>query len=237
MIQAGYKQFCPLAMAAEILCTRWTLVLIRELIAGSSRFNDLRRGVPRMSPTLLSKRLKDLEDWGIVERRLAKAEKGVFEYHLTEAGLGLDGIINAMGCWGQQWVGSESTLENLDCALLMWDMRRNLDPTPLPKKRTVVEFVYSDQPSSKSHWWLVIEPKGDVDLCWSDPGFEINLFVTTDLRTMTSIWMGISTVAMERSKLVLSGPAHMIRTMQTWLGLSPFASIQKRANGALLYKG
>lgn len=227
MAQASYKQFCPVAMASEVLCTRWTMVLMRELVAGTTRFNDLRRGVPKMSPALLSTRLKELELAGVVERRPLHSEKGVFEYHLTEAGKDLRPVIEAVGMWGQKWVESSLSLKNLDPSLLMWDMRRNLNPTPLPPHRTVVQFLYSDLPSTKSHWWLVIEPEGEVDLCWSDPGFEINLYVTTDLRTMTAIWMGVSTVDSERNKMELLGPMEIVSTMQTWLGLSPFASQKK----------
>jgi DNA-binding HxlR family transcriptional regulator len=228
MTQPGYKQFCPLAMAAEVLCTRWTLVLIREFIAGSTRFNDLRRGVPKMSPTLLSQRLKELEDAGVIRRRVLRSEKGIFEYQLTEAGRELGAVVEALGFWGQKWIGSAESLKNVDPSLLMWDMRRNLNPTPLPNKRTVIQFLFSDLPASKSHWWLVVEPRGEVDLCWSDPGFEINLYVTTDLRTMTSIWMGYTSVDKERGRLKLSGPQGIIKSMQTWLGLSPFATVRKQ---------
>jgi DNA-binding HxlR family transcriptional regulator len=228
MPQPSYKQFCPLAMAAEVLCTRWTLVLIREFIAGSTRFNDLRRGVPKMSPTLLSQRLKELEVAGVIKRKIVQSEKGIFEYQLTEAGRELGAVVEALGFWGQKWIGSAKSLENVDPSLLMWDMRRNLDPTPLPNKRTVIQFLFSDLPASKSHWWLVVEPRGEVDLCWSDPGFEINLYVTTDLRTMTSIWMGLTSVHKERGKLKLSGPQGIISSMQTWLGLSPFATVRKQ---------
>jgi DNA-binding HxlR family transcriptional regulator len=215
-------------MAAEVLCTRWTLVLIREFIAGSTRFNDLRRGVPKMSPTLLSQRLKELEEAGVIRRRVLQSEKGIFEYQLTEAGRELGAVVEALGFWGQKWIGSAESLENLDPSLLMWDMRRNLNPTPLPNKRTVIQFLFSDLPASKSLWWLVVEPRGEVDLCWSDPGFEINLYVTTDLRTMTSIWMGLTSVDKERGRLKLSGPQGIVRSMQTWLGLSPFATVRKQ---------
>jgi len=215
-------------MAAEVLCTRWTLVLIRELIAGSTRFNDLRRGVPKMSPTLLSQRLKELEGAGVIKRKILQSEKGIFEYQLTEAGRELGAVVEALGFWGQKWIGSAESLENLDPSLLMWDMRRNLNPTPLPNKRTVIQFLFSDLPVSKSHWWLVVEPRGEVDLCWSDPGFEINLYVTTELRTMTSIWMGLTSVEKERGKMKLSGPQGIIKSMQTWLGLSPFAAVRKQ---------
>ena len=227
MTQPGYKQFCPVAMAAEVLCSRWTMVLLRELIAGSTRFNDLRRGVPRMSPSLLSQRLKELEQAGIVEKRPLPSEKGVFAYHLTQAGQDLRPIIEAMGFWGQKWVESSLSLRNLDPSLLMWDMRRNLDPRPLPARRVVVEFLYTDLPASKRRWWLVIEPDASVDLCWSDPGFEIDLYVTTDLRTMTAIWMGLTTVAREDARLKLDGARDVARSMQSWLGLSPFAVQEK----------
>lgn len=227
MTKAGYKQFCPVAMASEVLCTRWTMVLMRELVAGTTRFNDLRRGVPKMSPALLSTRLKELEMAGVVERRPLKSEKGVFEYHLTDAGKDLRPVVEAIGMWGQKWVESSLSLKNLDPSLLMWDMRRNLNPAPLPPMRTVVQFMYSDLPATKSDWWLVIEPGGEVDLCWSDPGFEINLFVTTDLRTMTAIWMGLVTVESERDKIELTGERKVANTMQIWLGLSPFAKQKK----------
>ena len=159
MSHAGYKQFCPLAMAAEVLCTRWTMVLMRELVAGSTRFNDLRRGVPKMSPTLLSQRLKELERAGIVTRRAIASETGVYEYRLTDAGRDIGPVVEAMGSWGQKWVESELSLRNLDPSLLMWDMRRNLNPEPLPRTRTVVQFLYSDLPPTKSLWWLVVEPR------------------------------------------------------------------------------
>lgn len=227
MTQAGYKQFCPVAMAAEVLCTRWTMVLLRELIAGTTRFNDLRRGVPKMSPALLSTRLKELELAGVIKRIPLKSEKGVFEYQLTQAGKDLRPVVEAVGTWGQMWVELSLSLKNLDPSLLMWDMRRNLNPAPLPSIRTVVQFLYSDLPATKSRWWLVIEPEGEVDLCWSDPGFEINLYVTTDLRTMTAIWMGLGTIESERDKMELLGERKVAETMQVWLGLSPFAKQKK----------
>ncbi|ESW69124.1 helix-turn-helix transcriptional regulator [Mesorhizobium sp. M0761] len=228
MTQAGYKQFCPLSMAAELLCTRWTMVLLRELVAGSTRFNDLRRGVPKMSPTLLSQRLKDLEAGGIVERTEIATEKGVFEYRLTEAGRDLRPVVEAMGFWGQKWVEARLSLKNLDPSLLMWDMRRNLNPSPLPDGRTVIQFLYHDLPASKRSWWLIVEKQGEVDLCWYDPGFDVDLYVSTDLCTMTSIWMGLTTVHKERDKISLTGDLDVAGKMQIWLGLSPFAVMPKR---------
>ncbi len=134
MTEGGYKQFCPVAMAADILCTRWTVVLLREMVAGSTRFNDLRRGVPRMSPALLSKRLKDLETAGIVTRSPVAGESDLYEYRLTRSGKDLAPIIEAVGVWGHRWIETEASLANLDPNLLMWDMRRNINPAPLPRR-------------------------------------------------------------------------------------------------------
>lgn len=230
MAQAGYKQFCPVAMAAEVLCTRWTMVLLRELLAGSTRFNDLRRGVPKMSPTLLAQRLRELEQAGIVSRQPVKTEKSIFEYQLTEAGQELRPLVIAMGTWGQRWVESQLSLRNLDPSLLMWDMRRNLNPAPLPNQRVVIQFLYQDLPKTKKDWWLVVEPGGEVDLCWSEPGFEIDLYVSTDLKTMTAIWMGLQTVRESRNSIKFDGSKKLQSSMQTWLGLSPFAVEKKQVS-------
>ena len=229
-MQANYKQFCPVAMASEILGTRWTIVLIRELVAGSTRFNDLRRGVPRMSPALLSQRLKDLEAAGIVEKVASAGDRSNHEYRLTEAGRDLQAVIESIGVWGQRWVETDLALDNLDPNLLMWDMRRNLKPSPVPSVRNVFEFQYTDLPASQEYWWLIVEPSGEVDICSVDPGFEVELYIRTTLRTMTSIWMGFSTVAAERKQdsLALEGSRQLADNMQTWLGLSHFAAEKKR---------
>jgi DNA-binding HxlR family transcriptional regulator len=190
----SYRQFCPVAMAAEIFCTRWTPLILRELVAGSTRFNDLKRGVPRISPTLLSKRLKKLEEAGVVER--VKSAEEASEYRLTPAGNDLKTIVFDLGLWGQRWIEAQSSLKNLDPSLLMWDMRRNLDPTPMPQPRSVIQIVYPELKQGTRSWWLVIED-GTTDLCKVDPGFDVDLYISTDLRTMTAIWMGLTTVRSE----------------------------------------
>ena len=224
MTLGSYGQFCPVAMAAETLCTRWTMVLVREMVAGSTRFNDLRRGVPRMSPSLLSQRLNELKVAGIVTRTPVANEPNVHEYRLTEAGRDLKSVVEAFGIWGQKWIETQATLKNLDPSLLMWDMRRNLDPVPLPPQRTVVKFKYPELAEARRHWWLVVDPHAAVDLCSSDPGYDVDLWVTTDLRTMTSIWMGLTRVSDAGDKIQLDGDPAIARTMQTWLGLSPFSA-------------
>lgn len=230
MTQGSYGQFCPVAMAAEVLCTRWTVVVLREMIAGSTRFNDLRRGVPRMSPALLSQRLKSLEQAGVVSRVKTGREPGLYEYQLTRAGRDLQPLIENFGVWGQRWVEKKMTLQNLDPQLLMWDMRRNLDLTPMPKRRSTIQFLYPELSPTHRNWWLIVAPGSEVDLCSIDPGLEVDLYVTSDLRTMTAIWMGLETVrkAVSEGHVKLVGDKHLASSMQTWLGLSPFAKETKR---------
>jgi DNA-binding HxlR family transcriptional regulator len=225
----GYGQFCPVAMAAEILCSRWTMVLIRELVAGSTRFNELRRGVPRMSPALLSKRLKELEEAGVVAH-VAGDGQGVQQYRLTPAGQDLAAVVETIGRWGQRWVQSEPSLRNLDPSLLMWDMRRNLDPAPMPARRCVIQFLYPELPLGKRHWWLIVKPDEKVDLCSVDPGLDVDLHVVTSLRTMTSIWMGLTGLPDETcaGRVQVTGDAALAGSMGRWLKLSPFAAEKKR---------
>lgn len=234
MTQGSYRQFCPVAMASEILCQRWTIVVLRELVAGSTRFNDLRRGVPRMSPALLSQRLKDLEAAGVIARVASASNPTVLEYHLTRSGQELTPIVEAFGVWGQRWIESDLSLQHLDVSLLMWDMRRNLNPAPMPRRRSVVQFLYPELPANDRAWWLIVDPSDDepVDLCSIDLGFEVDLYAASDLRTMTAIWMGHDTVraAVASRRLTLTGDRELASAMQQWLGLSPFAKVERLAS-------
>ncbi len=225
--QTGYGQFCPVAMAAEILGSRWTIPVLRELLCGSKRFNELRKGVPRMSPALLSQRLRDLEHAGIVTRE--QNASGGPRYCLTEAGEDLRGVVEGIGGWGQRWIDAEISLRNLDASLLMWDMRRRIDPKPIPMQRAVIQFLYPEQTRTRQRWWLIVD-NGTADLCSVDPGFDVDLYVRSDLRTMTQIWMGLTTVAAEESagRLILTGNPTLRRTAQQWLGFSIFAVHEKK---------
>lgn len=225
MAERSYNQFCPVAMAAEILCTRWTVVLLRELLSGSSRFNELRRGLPRVSPALLSQRLKDLEEWGIVIKSLMPGEPGAHIYALTEAGRELEPLIMGFGKWGQRWISADTSLEQLDASLLMWDMRRRLDFDPPPDHRRVIQFQYPDAPKNERNWWLILKPQEPVDLCSIDPGHDVDLYVTAPLRDMTAIWMGHDSVRRARSedRLMLTGDRSLADSMERWLLCSPFA--------------
>ena len=229
MAEGSYNQFCPVAMAAEILCTRWTIVVLRELVAGSTRFNELRRGVPRMSPALLSKRLKDLEAAGVVARSRIPGDPDVYEYTLTAAGKDLSRVVEAVGVWGQKWVTTQSSLEKLDPNLLMWDIRRGINTTPMPPRRSTIQVILSDLQEARRNWWLLVQPGEEVDLCSVDPGFDVDLYLVTDLRTMTEIWMGYMSVAQAKAndKLVVTGSRQLEANLASWFSLSPFAKFEK----------
>jgi DNA-binding HxlR family transcriptional regulator len=229
MAEGGYNQFCPVAMAAEILCSRWTMLLLRELVVGSTRFNELRRGVPRMSPALLSKRLKDLEAAGIVARTAVRGEPEVSEYRLTKAGRDLRPVIEAVGAWGHKWITTRASLENLDPDLLMWDMRRRIDPKPMPRRRSTIQVILADQPETRRNWWLIVEPGRNVDLCSVDPGFDVDLYLSTELRTMTEVWMGYISIerAKRNGKLSITGDRQLEADLKSWFLLSSFAKAEK----------
>jgi len=229
MTVRGYNQFCPVAMAAEILCSRWTLLVLRELVSGSTRFNELRRGVPRMSPALLSKRLKELEVAGLISRSRSDGGPHSVTYKPTEAGWELRPIIESVGIWGQRWIETKATLANLDPNLLMWDIRRNINPTPLPRRRTTLQFIFSDRVKGCRNWWLIVEPGKETDLCSVDPGFDVDLYISTDIKTLTEVWMGFLTLAQakDQGRLSLTGNRQLEASVKSWLRLSPFAGIEK----------
>jgi len=223
----GYGQFCPVAKAAELLTERWTPLVVRELMSGSTRFNELRRGVPLMSPSLLSKRLKDLEAAGAVERR--ERAGGAPEYHLTESGRELGPIVRMMGEWGQRWLRSQLTRDQLDAGLLLWDMHRRIDPRSFPPGRTVVRIELTDEPKAKRRYWLVSEEGQDqIDLCPTDPGHDVDLYLSADLRTLTEVWMGDLPLsrATDEGRLVVVGRSELRRRLRSWLQLSSLAGIR-----------
>jgi len=221
---SGYGQYCPVAKAAEVFAERWVPLILRELLSGSTHFNDLHRGVPLMSRSLLSARLRRLEQIGAVIRR--RGPRGS-EYHLTEAGREFGPIVELLGRWGQRWYRSKYASYELDPGLLMWDMHRAVRTDSLPPNRTTVQFIFTDQPAAKRHWWLVNDA-GEVDVCPKNPGFEVDLYVQTTLRTMTRIWMGGVTIsaAMRSSAIEVTGRRDLRRGIEHWLGLSGFAGVQ-----------
>lgn len=225
----GYGQFCPVAKATELLGERWTPLIIRELLCDPQSFNTLRKGVPLMSPSLLSSRLKMLEAAGVILRE--KTDHGI-KYSLTGAGTELRPIIEQLGVWGQRWARSDMSKEDLDPSLLMWDMHRNVDTSYFGVGRKVLRFEYVDYPTKMRLWWLVIT--GDnVDICLKDPGYDVDLFVQCTLKTMTQIWMGDHTVnGAKREKLIkVTGNGELNKTMHKWIGCGRFAGV-KAARGS-----
>jgi DNA-binding HxlR family transcriptional regulator len=222
----GYGQFCPVSMASEILCSRWTTLVVRELLCGSTHFNELRRGLPKMSPALLSKRLKELEQSGVLS--VTRAANGMTEYQLSDAGEELRPLIIGLGNWAQRWMESRLSLKNLDPSLLMWDMRRNLDTSKLPGRRCTIQFLYPELSVAQKSWWLVVE-NGKADLCNFDPGYDLDLLVKGSLGSMTAIWMGLTTVRQQcdANMLELDGDRALACNMQDWLGLSVFAKVPR----------
>lgn len=217
----GYGQFCPIAKTMEVLDERWTVLIIRELLAGSSHFNELRRGVPRISPSLLTKRLRSLERAGLVLR----ADTGNrVRYELTPGGRELGPVVMALGAWGMQWM-SQLGEEDLDPHLLMWDIHRNINLSVVPRGRTVLAFHFTDVANTTKDWYVVID-RDNVDLCDFDPGFGVIVDASSTLRTMVLIWRGELSwrAALSDGALQVSGSRQAQQALPQWLKLSPFAN-------------
>jgi DNA-binding HxlR family transcriptional regulator len=223
---SAYGQFCPVAQALEIVGERWTLLIVRELLHGDYRFGELMNGVPLISRSLLSQRLKALEEAGLVERR-GRATGSGFEYRLTPAGRELEGVVVGLGTWGRRWIRKRLSTEELDPVLLMWDLRRNLDVEHLPREPTLVLFWFRDLPAKRCRYWLRME-RPDVELCLTNPGQEVALTVETKIRTLVDVWMGnrSSSEALQSGAIELTGPPTLTRAFPSWLLLSRFASVE-----------
>lgn len=222
----GYGQFCPVAQALEILGERWTLLVVRELLSGSRRFSEIQRGVPLMSPTLLSQRLTRLERAGIVERR--PSDSSWHLYQMTAAGQELWPVVEGLGVWGQRWVRTDVLPEHLDPMLLMWDMRRRIDFDAVPERRVIVRFHFEAIARGQPSWWLILD-RGEADICLSDPGFDVNLVVDADLRSMIMVWMGDLPFAdaVRAGAVRVDGPRPLVRGFPRWLKLNLLANVER----------
>jgi DNA-binding HxlR family transcriptional regulator len=229
-----YGQYCPIAKALELLAERWTLLLVRELLMGSRRFNDLRRGVPLMAPSMMSQRLKALTRSGIVVREPGPDGRSC-QYRVTPAGEELRPLIIQLGTWGQRWSRSRMSADDLDASFLMWDIRRNLHLDRLPAERVVIHFEFPDAKKGMKQWWLVAAA-GEVDLCLDDPGLEAAVSLVSSLRTMTQVWMGDLSLGQARAKGLIKvfGAPRLIRSLGSWLGASPFAQVAPATVNAAL---
>jgi len=225
-MSASYHQFCPVSKAMELLDERWTMLVVRELVSGSEHFNELRRGLPRMSPTLLSRRLHQLVRAGVVDRQV---EGNDVRYVLTQAGHELRTVVEALGAWGIRWIG-ELGDGDLDPKLLMWDMHRHIDKDAIPDGRTVVQFRFPDAPSDARDWWLVIT-RGEVDVCDVDPGHAVAVTVTASLRSMVNLWRGDLSWsnALRAGAVEVHGPEGLRRAVPGWFTLSGFAAVPRPA--------
>jgi len=221
-----YGQFCPVAKAAEIFCERWTALILRDLCLGATRFSELQRGVPLMSPTLLSRRLKELEAEGIVERRPAPSGRG-HGYHLTPAGEEFVPIVLALGTWGQRWARRELAEHEVDLRLLVWALERGADAQAFGDRRTLVQLEFTDQPKSKRIWWF-LNDQGRTDLCVHDPGFDVDLYLWASLPDMVRIWRGdlSYTGALNGGQLDVQGASALRRKVRQWLGISSLAHVK-----------
>ncbi len=225
----SYGQFCPVALAAEIFCERWNAVILRELASGSRRFSDIQRGAPVMSPSLLTKRLKELESAGVVERHRSASGKA-WEYRLTEAGWEFEPIVRALGVWGCRWVSQSLGDDKLDVNLLMWDMRRSVRPAVLDRDPAVIQIAFTDQPKARSCYWLVCEA-GEAALCLTEPTRDVDLYVTTDAATLIAVWRADIPLreAVDGERLDLHGPRALRDAFGDFLGESPWAGIPRLA--------
>jgi len=223
----SYGQFCPYALTAEIVGERWTPLVLRELVLGRTRFNDIHRGLPRMSPTLLVRRLATLEAAGLIDR--CRTGRNRFEYRLTDAGREFGPMVAMLAEWGKRWLPPTLSKIQADPDLIMWDMHRRMNLEALPEARTVIRFEFSDQSKAKRCRWIVAEPP-EIDFCITDPGFEVDVYVTTDSRTITWVWYGDIPLAdaIAEGAIDVHGPRALCRAFPSWLLLNELAAVPRR---------
>jgi DNA-binding HxlR family transcriptional regulator len=219
----SYGQFCPVAKAAEVIGERWTLLIMREVLCGSRRYADLQQGLGRISPSVLSQRLKTLCGAGLLEKK--KAE-GAWEYHPTQCGQELLPIVELAGTWGQRWVRSRMTKDELDLELLLLELQRGIDIQRLPK-RTIIQLEFFDQPAQTRRWWLVLDG-GQLDLCTQPPDRKPSIVLSTRTKTLAQVWMGDMEIkaAMAEGLLRLDAPAELKRNPRAWLRYSSLSQVR-----------
>ena len=223
-----YKQFCPVAKASELLGEKWTFLIIREALMGARRYKEFEHGMSRISPTMLTKRLNELVENGLLVRKKIPAQKG-YEYFLTEAGKEIAPVIRQLGDWGMHWARGQMENSDLDVELLMLYLVRSIQTEKLPGEETIIQFTFTDI-SKLGKWWIVVH-NDDVDVCLEDPGRDVDVWFVTDLRTMIEVWMGDTSYrkAIRDRKLKLVGPQSLTRNVTRWMANSVFSGIAAAA--------
>jgi DNA-binding HxlR family transcriptional regulator len=221
----SYGQFCPVAKAAEVFCQRWNALIIRDLSWGSSTYSELKRGVPMMSPALLTKRLRDLEREGVIERRSKKSSRG-FTYHLTEAGLEFAPIIDAMGAWGRRWTRRELEDDEIDMDLLLWGLESSARFDAFGRVPTVIQIDFADQPANKQRWWF-LNDDGRCQLCVDYPGYEVDVFLSGKTEDFIHVYLGDISLnsALNNELLEAIGNASDIKKLEAWLNPGPLSKV------------
>lgn len=221
----AYGQFCPVSKAAEILFEKWTILILRELLMGTTRFNDFQRAISRISPTLLTKRLKALEEKGVIIRKQVSGQRG-YEYRLTPAGKELEPLMENIAVWGMRWARGRMSDDELDVELLMREVQRRIQTKHLPDGETVICFVFTDLKKHRS-WWVWVDGE-EVDLCTEDPGKDVDLYVSSDVRTMVEAWQGDIdlTKALASGAIKAHGERNLIKTIPDWIGLCIYKDVR-----------
>lgn len=219
-----YRQFCPIAKSLEILGEKWTLLIIRELLTGGSRFVELQRGLGTMSPALLSKRLDSLARHNLVVRRKNPGERG-YSYYPTEQTKELIPVLEGFGIWGLRWMKTNLVDEDYDVEFLMLYLERSIVPDNLVGKETVIHFHFMDL-SVHPQWWIVVQDD-KIEVCCQDPGKDVDIYLTTKVSVMTDAWLGHRTYrdVIRNGDLQLVGPSHLTNTLDKWMTVCGFAEL------------
>ena len=219
-----YGQFCPIAKATEILGEKWTILIVREILNGGSRFSDLQRGLGNISPTILSRRLDSLEASGMIIKKKIQGQKG-FEYFPTEPCKELLPVLLSLGEWGMRWARSSMGPDDYDVVLLMLYLQRSIAPDKLPKAETVIRFKFTDM-KDKANWWIVVK-NGELDTCVDDPGKDVDVFFTTTVKTMVDVWMGDKTYrkAIADDEMSIVGSPALVNSVTNWINYSVYADL------------
>jgi DNA-binding HxlR family transcriptional regulator len=217
-----YGQYCPVAKSLEILGDHWTLLIIRDMLTGTTHFNDLERGLPGISRALLATRLKQLQRAGVIAKRLTDSGRNSTEYQLTQAGQELLPVVMSLRTWGEAWAFGEPTPEELDPVLLMWWMRNRVSRERLPAHRVVVQFDFHGV--AVVSFWMILTTH-DASICLTDPGYEINVLVSADLAALFKLWAGRISYqeALRDYEVSVEGIPSLIYAFPNWFGWSAAA--------------